>query len=118
MPAVSPQVAQLTGATFWEFVGGHRFVAVHFWAAWNGSDFIMKKLLGSQIPKDLCDLVALAELDIDAPAHQELCRKHNVLNVPFLAFYREGLLVSTVTGMQSPEVISERLRELVYGRAA
>jgi hypothetical protein len=115
MPAASSQLTQLTGDTFWEFVRGNRFVAVHFWAAWNGSDFMMRRLLESQIPKEVSDLVAIAELDIDPAAHQELCRYHNVLNVPFLAFYREGLLFSSLTGMRSPEVITEQLRELVYG---
>ncbi len=118
MPTMTPQQTPLTSDTFSEFVRGHRFVVVHFWAAWNGYDPLMQRLLESQIPDDLRESVAFARFDIDPPAHHELCRQHNVLNVPFLAFYRDGSLIRSVTGMRTLEVITEYLRELVYGPAA
>ncbi len=118
MPAPSSQLTQLTNDTFWEFVRENRFAVVHFWAAWNGHDFMMRNLLESQIPKEVSELIALAQLDIDPHAHQEVCRLHNVLNVPFLALYRGGLLVRTVNGMRTPEAITEHFKDLVYGRTA
>jgi len=111
-------VTPLTSDTFSEFVGTHRFVVIHFWAAWNGVDHLMQRLLESQIQGELREAVTFASFDIDPPTHHELCRQHNVLNVPFLAFYRDGWLVRSVTGMRTPEVITEYLRELVYGPAA
>ena len=118
MPTTTPQQTPLTSDTFSEFVGAHRFVVIHFWAAWNGVDHLMQRLLESQIPVELHELVTFARFDIDPPAHDELCLQHNVLNVPFLAFYRDGALIRSVTGMRTPEVITEYLRELVYGSAA
>ena len=118
MPTTTPQLTALTSATFSEFVRAHRFVVIHFWAAWNGYDPVMQRLLESQIPDDVRELVTLARLDIDLPAHHELCRQHNFRNVPFLAFYRDGLLIRSVTGMRTPEVITDYFRELVYGPAA
>jgi hypothetical protein len=118
MPIPSPQQTQLTNETFSEFVRAHRFVVIHFWAAWNGDDHMMQRLLESQIPGELREHAAFAQFDIDPPAHHDLCRQHNVLNVPFLAFYRDGLLARTVTGMRTPEVIAEYLRELIHGPAA
>lgn len=104
--------------TFSEFVRAHRFVVIHFMAPWNSYDPLMQRLLESHTPRDLRDFVAFARFDIDPPEHHELCRQHNVLNVPFLAFYRDGSLIRNVTGMRTPEVITEYLRELVYGPAA
>ncbi len=115
MPTTTPQHTPLTSDAFSEFVRGHRFVVIHFWAAWNGYNSLMQRLLESQIPDDLRESVLFARFDIDPPAHHELCRQHNVLNVPFLAFYRDGSLIRSVTGMRTPEVITEYLRELVYG---
>jgi len=118
MPTTTPQHTPLTSDTFSELVRGHRFVVIHFWAAWNGYDPLMQRLLESQIPDDLRESVTFARFDIDPPAHHELCRQHDVLNVPFLAFYRDGSLIRSVTGMRTPEVITEYLRELVYGPVA
>ena len=118
MSAPTPQLTEVTSTTFWEFVGKNRFVLVHFWAAWNGSDFVMRRLLESQLPVDVFVPISFAHLDVDKPENQELRRRHNVLNVPFLAFYRDGVLVRTVTGMRAPEIISEHLKELVHECAA
>ena len=115
---MTPQQTPLTSDTFSEFVGRHRILVIHFWAAWNGIDRLMQRLLESQIPDDLRESVTFARFDIDPSAHLEICRQHNVLNVPFLAFYRDGSLVRSVTGMRTPEVITEYLRELVYGPVA
>ena len=118
MPTTTPSHTPLTSDTFSEFVRGNRFVVIHFWAAWNGHDAMMQRLLESQTPEDLRASVSFARLDIAPPAHHELCRQHNVLNVPFLAFYRDGLRMRSVTGMRTPEVIAEYVRALVYGSVA
>ena len=112
-----PPQTPLTSDTFFEFVRTHRFVVIHFWAAWNGVDHLMRRLLESQIPVELCESVAFARFDVDPSVHHELCRQHNVLNVPLLAFYRDGSLVRSVMGMRTPEAIAEYLRELVDGPA-
>ena len=118
MPTTTPHHTSLTSDTFAEFVRGHRFVVIHFWAAWNAVDDLMQRLLDSQISAELRDRVAFARFDIDPPAHHDLCRQLELSNVPFLAFYRDGSLIRTVTGMREPEVITEYLRELVYGPVA
>ncbi len=118
MPAATPQQTPLTSETFFEFARAHRFVVIHFWAAWNGYDQIMQRLLDSQIPSDLRERIAFGRFDIDPPAHHEICSQHHVLNVPFLALYRDGSLMRAVTGMWKPDVITEHLRELVHETVA
>lgn len=107
-----PSIA-LTAETFADFVRTHRFAVVHFHAAWNGTDLVMQRLLESQIPEELYALVAFARVDVDPPAHHPLCRRHDVRNVPFLALYRSGSLVRSVTGIPPPENIVGYLRDLV-----
>ena len=103
----------LTHETFAEFVRTHRFGVIHFWAAWNGVDHVMHRLLETQIPADLREQVTFSSLDVDPLAHRELCLQHKIANVPFLALYRDSVLTRSVTGMRTPEVITDYLRELV-----
>ncbi len=117
MPLPSPHQTLLTSDTFSEFIHEHRFVVIHFWASWNGDDHMMQRLLDSQLPEELRELVTFASFEIDPPAHHELCMQHDVLNVPFLAFYRDGSLIRTVTGLRASEVIADHVKELVYGAA-
>ena len=103
----------LTHETFAGFVRSHQFVVIHFWAAWNGVDHVMHRLLETQIPADVRDQIVFASLDIDPPLHHPIAGELKVSQVPFLAFYRDGLLARTVSGMRTPEVIANYLRELV-----
>jgi hypothetical protein len=117
-PNTTPHQVPLTSDTFSEFIGSHRFVIIHFWAAWNAADNLMQRSLESQIPTEFRELVTFARFNVDPPGHHALCRQHEVLNLPFIAFYRDGSLVRRVTGMRTPEVIIEYLQDLVYGRVA
>ena len=112
MSAPSSQLTQVPSETFWQFVQSNRLAIVHFWASWNGDDFLMQRVLEG-IPKIVLKEAAIGQLDVDPPAHQGLCRAHNVLNVPFLAFYRSGRLVRTFTGRPASQVITQRVKEFV-----
>jgi thioredoxin-like negative regulator of GroEL len=106
-------MTELTLASFQEFVRVNRFAVIHFWATWNGYDTKMKGLLRSQIPAELANLISFGMFDTDPAQHHDMCRQHKVRNLPFLALYRDGLLVRTLTGMRKPDEIIARLRELV-----
>lgn len=108
----------LTSDTFGEFIRTQRLAVIHFWAAWNGVDHMMRGLLETRLPEGLQGQITFASFDIDVPAHEAICHRHNVLNVPFLAFYRDGVLVRSVTGMRPSEVIIGYLQELVSDAAA
>jgi len=94
-------------------VSAHRFAIIHFWAVWNGYDVKMKGLLQEHVPLDLRNRIAFGRLDVDPPEHCDLCRQHNLLNIPFLALYRDGVVVETLTGMREPEVVVQHLTRLV-----
>jgi hypothetical protein len=66
-----------------------------------------------QMPEELAGHTAFARFDVDPPEHLQICRDHRVLNVPFVAFYRDSLLIPTVTGLREADVIVRFLQELV-----
>ncbi len=113
MAAASPSITTLTHTTFQKFVRSHRFVVIHFWAAWNGYDVMMRKLIESSIPEEFHARIQFATFDVDPPEHHEICREHKVMGPPFLAYYRDGRLVQTVIGLQKPEVMIQNLKRLV-----
>jgi hypothetical protein len=115
MPVATANFKALTHTTFREFVRSHRFVVVHFWAIWNGYDVAMRRLIESAVPAELHEQIHFATFDIDPPEHHEICREHRVMGPPFLAYYRDGLLAQTVVGLQTPEVMIQNLKTLVYG---
>jgi len=106
-------VTDLTHESFAPFVATHRFAVVHFWAVWNGYDVEVKQLLAERVPADLRNRIAFGWFDVDPPEHWEICKQHNILNIPFLAVYRDGNLVETVTGKREDHIMIEHLRRLV-----
>jgi thioredoxin-like negative regulator of GroEL len=102
----------LADTSFNQFVTGHRFVIVHFWASWNRHDDQMRAFLELELPENVRNQIAIGTLDVDPPEHHGLCLSHNVRNLPFLAFYRDGVLFGTLTGMQKQEAL-HRLNALV-----
>jgi len=112
MPEEQIMPNPLSQETFLEFLIGHRFVVVHFWAPWNERDRLMERMLAS-LASVKASQVAFASLNIDLPEHIELARQHKVFDVPLLAFYRDGLLIRTTTGMYSRGVLAKHLRELI-----
>ena len=113
MKPYEPGFTELTGASFSEFVRLNEFAVVHFWAAWNGHDGEMRKVLASQLAAALSKRVAFGTFDTDPPEHHEICRKHNVLGLPFLAFYRNGSFIRKTTGLLSVGALEKHLAELV-----
>ena len=105
-------MTELTQESYAEFAQGHRLAAVHFWGIWNGYDAQMKSFLETDIEAEWRDMVAVGTIDTDRSEHFDLCKQLQIRNLPFLAFYRDGSLVGSVTGLRQQDVL-ERFRELV-----
>ena len=112
-PKISTMPNPLTHETFREFVTGHPFAMVHFWAPWSEGDRLMNQFLAAHASDRWHQQVTTASFNIDLPEHLELARQHKVFDLPFLAFYRNGQLTRTITGLHTPAVVTRYLRELI-----
>lgn len=83
-PTISTMPHPLTHETFREFVTGHPFALVHFWAPWSEGDRLMNQFLASHASDRWRQQVASASFNIDLPEHLELVRQHKVFDLPFL----------------------------------
>lgn len=103
----------LTPETFEAFLQDHRCVMIHFHAIWNGVDHELRKNLPQTLHPQWRGRVAFATFDADPPEHREICRELGILNLPFLAFYRDGELFETRTGNIGTGSITSILEHLV-----
>ena len=87
---------QLTGENFHCAVSAKSAAAIHFDAAWDVAyrPVVRQTMLDAE--RVLGDRVTFAEVDCDREV--ELARSIPVLNVPLVAYYREGKLIAALTG--------------------
>jgi thioredoxin-like negative regulator of GroEL len=105
-------VTTLTDITFSDFVRENRLAIVYFWAVWNGYDAQMTQVLQRVIPAETRGAISVGIFDTDRPEHWAICRELKVLNLPFLAFYRDGSLIQTLVGFNEPHIM-EQINKLV-----
>jgi thioredoxin-like negative regulator of GroEL len=108
-----PMPNPLTNETFDDCIRTHPAVVVHFWAAWNHVDLLMLRRLQSEVPDAVRWRITFASVDTDVQANFSLCERHHVKQLPFLSFYREGVLVRSITGLATSEVITAQMKELL-----
>lgn len=63
--------------------------------------------------KELCNSVNFAEVDVDSS--MELAKSLGLLNVPSVAYYRDGQLVAMLIG--SRQNVRRRLERVIRGEA-
>jgi hypothetical protein len=112
---VSSRQLSLSADSLDEFLRKHRFVAIHAWAHWNQYDNQMRKVLESLASEPMWLAVAFARIDVTLPQNHAFCRRLNVINLPFLPFYRDAVIIQSAIGMKAPDAIAAYLRELVHG---
>ena len=105
-------VTTLTDITFSDFVRENRLAIVHFWAVWNGYDAQMTQVLQRVIPAETRGAISVGTFNTDRPEDWAICRELKVLNLPFLAFYRDGSLIQTLVGFNEPHIM-EQINKLV-----
>lgn len=106
-------ITRLTPASFGDFIRLHKHVLIHFWAAWNRYDDEQKRVIESEIPEDLAARLAFGSFEVDPPEHHQICMELKIRNLPFVALYREGVLLRTSTGVLNQRKMVQFLREFV-----
>ena len=106
-----PEIAALTATSFREFIRANNSVLVHFWACWNSYDGEQRKIIEAEIPESIASRIAFASLNVDLPENHTICAELKILNLPFLAFYRDDALVHRRTGVLRGDQLLELLQE-------
>ena len=83
---------------------------VDFWATWCGPCKILGALLESQVAPALGDDVTIGKVNIEEQAG--LAVRFEVLSVPTLVLFKDGEPIETLAGIQKPDSLIEKIKEL------
>ena len=105
-------VTNLTGATYQPFLDRARFAVVLFDAPdWNKSGAVMRDVVFPSAETELGSQATFGFVDIDA--EPGIAQAVRLLNVPTVAYYRDGVVVAAWIGANQD--VTERTRALIKG---
>lgn len=85
-------------------------VLVEFWATWCGPCKRMKPVV-DEIAKDFEGKIKTVKVDIDA--EPELASKFNVNGVPTLLLFKDGRVVTTLSGVIAKKSLTEQINHVL-----
>ncbi|MBX9878386.1 MAG: thioredoxin [Candidatus Obscuribacterales bacterium] len=85
-------------------------VLVEFWATWCDPCKRMKPVV-NEIAKEFEEQIKTVKVDIDA--EPELAGKFNVNGVPTLMLFKDGKMVTIVSGVTSKETLAEQINRVL-----
>jgi len=106
------EAVELTAKAFPDFVRDHRCAVVHCWAVWNNYDVTMRQRL-RELPEEIRLRIPFGEMDVDVAEHSPLLLAHNVINLPALILYRDGVHAQTAIGLRTPEQLAIMMKDLI-----
>lgn len=84
-------------------------VLVDFWAEWCGPCRMLGPIL-DQIADEKIGTYKIAKVNVDES--QNTAAKFNVRAIPMMAFFKNGELADSITGVQSKDAIVKKLEAL------
>jgi len=105
----SPNVLELTDATYDETVAKSPVLLVDFWAPWCGPCKMIAPVI-DEIANELVGSVTVAKVNVDeTPA---VAQANSITAIPSLFIYKNGTLVERSTGLASKAALLEKLKAL------
>ena len=83
---------------------------VDFWAPWCGPCKMLGPII-EELAKDFKGKIKIGKLNVDE--NLETAGKYEVLGIPSLKFFKNGKIISEITGVQPKEILVEKIKEVI-----
>ena len=85
-------------------------VLVDFWAPWCGPCQMLGPVI-EKLAEEFEGKIKVGKLNVDE--NSETAGEYEVLGIPSLKFFKNGKIVSEITGVQPKEVLTEKIKEVI-----
>ncbi len=92
-----------------EVVTNENVAIVDFWAPWCGPCRMLAPVL-DQLAEECKDRANIVKVDTDK--NQDLAVKYGIRSIPTVLFFRNGILMDSVTGVKSKDFYLNKISEL------
>jgi thioredoxin 1 len=84
-------------------------VVVDFWAVWCNPC----KMIAPTLDAVAADFAGRAKvLKVNVDEEQDIAQKYNIRSIPTLLFFKDGKVTDQIVGVQSKQVIADKLQKL------
>ncbi len=104
-----------TAEEYKNIITENKFVVIHFWAAWNKYDLMMRERL-EELNAKFTGIVVFFGVNVDHLDLVDLIRNANVCNIPAAGYYYNGDLLETIVGLVSADQIKSRINIILNAR--
>ncbi|MEE0989758.1 MAG: thioredoxin [Paludibacteraceae bacterium] len=101
---------EFTEANFEELLSSNKVVVADFWATWCGPC----KAMGPSIDELAVQYEGQALIGkVDIEENDDLTVKYGIRSVPTTIFFKDGMMVDKLVGLQSKQVLEAKIKELL-----
>lgn len=100
----------MSKSSFGKLINSKKPVLIDFYADWCGPCKMLSPII-ADIKNELKDSIRVIKIDVDK--NQELCKKLNVMSMPTLMIFQNGVEKWSTVGVQTKELIKSKLTPLI-----
>lgn len=101
-------MVQFNKESFDKAISGGELVVVDFWASWCGPCRMLAPVI-EKLSEDYAGRAVFGKVNVDD--EQELAVRYNVMSIPTIIFFKNGVEIDRKIGVQPPQAFAKVIDE-------